>query len=174
MSKKAVFLDRDGIINYDKHYVYKISDFEFNKDIFELLNYLQEKDFELFIVTNQSGISRGYYTLEDFYKLTTYMLNKFKEKNIKIKDVAYCPHQPSDECECRKPKSKMVIDLKNKHDIDLSNSWFIGDKDSDIQCAINSGVANMIKVEKSIINPAKIKNNYFECKEINQIFSIIK
>lgn len=92
MSKKAVFLDRDGIINYDKHYVYKISDFEFNKDIFELLNYLQEKDFELFIVTNQSGISRGYYTLEDFYKLTTYMLNKFKEKNIKIKDIAYCPH----------------------------------------------------------------------------------
>jgi len=144
--QKALFLDRDGVINIDHGYVYKIDDFVFTQGIFELLRLFTKKGYILFIVTNQSGIGRGYYSLEDFQVLTTYMLNSFKEKDIHIQEVQYCPHAPEENCNCRKPKTGMIDNLLKKYPIELENSWLIGDKQSDIDLAINSHVSHSIAI----------------------------
>jgi D-glycero-D-manno-heptose 1,7-bisphosphate phosphatase len=89
---KAVFLDRDGVINVDKGYVHRIEDFEFYPNVFKALKKLQDAGYKLFIVTNQSGIAVGYYTEEDFLKLTEFMLKEFEKEEIKIEKVYYCPH----------------------------------------------------------------------------------
>ncbi|WP_320661263.1 HAD-IIIA family hydrolase, partial [Campylobacter coli] len=92
MKRKALFLDRDGIINIDKKYIYKIQDFEFCDGIFELCRYFLAQKYLLFVATNQSGIARGYYTQEDFFKLCDFMLNEFLKENIKIDKIYHCPH----------------------------------------------------------------------------------
>jgi len=116
---RAVFLDRDGVINDDFGYVSKIEDFKFKEGIFELLELLQNKGFTLFVITNQSGIARGYYTKEDFLKLTDFMLKELEKRDIFIKEVAYCPCHPdfSESCDCRKPNPKMILDLAEKYNI---------------------------------------------------------
>jgi D-glycero-D-manno-heptose 1,7-bisphosphate phosphatase len=144
---KAVFLDRDGVINIEKDYLFRIEDFKFIDGVFNSLKYLQDKGYLLFIVTNQSGIGRGYYTLNDFNKLTSWMLKEFKKNDIIISQVEFCPHTPQDNCLCRKPKTLMIDNILKNFDIDLNNSWLIGDKKSDIQCAINSGIKNTIQVK---------------------------
>lgn len=146
---KAIFLDRDGIINIDHSYVYKKENFEFCDGVFEALQYFQFLGYQLFIVTNQSGIGRGYYTKEDFEKLTSWMLQEFTYKDIKITKVYYCPHTPDEGCACRKPKIGMFKKAQEEFDIDMKNSWMIGDKPSDIQAGYNAGISNTIFVNKT-------------------------
>ncbi|ACM93290.1 D,D-heptose 1,7-bisphosphate phosphatase [Nautilia profundicola AmH] len=154
---KAAFLDRDGVINIDTGYVGRIKDFKFKDGIFELLKLLQNLGFSLFIVTNQSGIARGYYSEEDFYKLTEWMKEEFKKKGIEIKDVRFCPHHPNitGECECRKPKPGMILDLAKEYGIDLKNSIMIGDSDRDIEAAKRAGIEKTFKVEESLYDIIK-------------------
>ena len=97
---KAVFLDRDGVINIEKDYLYKIRDFEFIDGIFDTLKELLNNGFILFIITNQSGIARGFYTEDDFKRLNSWMLDLFYDKNIKISQVEFCPHKKEDNCNC--------------------------------------------------------------------------
>ncbi len=140
--KKALFLDRDGVINIEKEYLYKIEDFEFIDGIFELCEYYQNLGYMIFIVTNQSGIARGYYTEEDFSKLTQWMIKKFKERKIIIQHVYHCPHHPDINkiCTCRKPEPGMLLDAKKEFGIDLTQSIMVGDKERDIEAAINAGI----------------------------------
>ncbi len=147
INQKAVFLDRDGVINIEKNYLYKIEDFEFVSGVFENLKYLQDQGFLLFIITNQSGIAREYYSLEDFDILTSWMKKEFAKENIKISQVELCPHIPENKCECRKPKTQMIKNIQKNYDIDLENSWLIGDKSSDILCAKNANIKNTIQVK---------------------------
>ncbi len=147
MQKKAIFLDRDGVINKDKNYIFRKKDFEFIDGVFEACRYFQKIGYQLIVVTNQSGISRGYYQKEDFYNLTNWMLEKFKSQNIKILDVFFCPHGPKSTCNCRKPKPGMLLDAKEKHKIDMKNSWMIGDKEADISAANAAGIENTILVK---------------------------
>ncbi len=144
---KAIFLDRDGVINIEKNYLYKIEDFEFVEGTFKTLIYLQNLGYKLFIITNQSGIGRGYYTLNDFNKLTSWMLEEFDKNSINISQVELCPHSPNDGCNCRKPKTGMIDNILKNYQIDLENSWLIGDKSSDIQCAKNANIKNTIQVK---------------------------
>ncbi len=139
---KALFLDRDGVINVEKNYLYKIEDFEFIDGIFELTKFFQEKGYKIIVVTNQSGIARGYYSKEDFTKLSSWMKEQFLKKGIEITDIYHCPHHPdfTGECFCRKPKPGMFLDAKRDHDIDLENSIMIGDKQSDIEAAKAAGI----------------------------------
>lgn len=146
MAKKAIFLDRDGVINIEKDYLYKIEDFEFIDGLFDALRYLQSLGFLLFIITNQSGIGRGYYKEEDLKILTNWMIKEFEKNKIKISDLQYCPHSPEVFCTCRKPKSGMIETIAQKFKIDFENSWLIGDKQSDIECAKNSGILHTIQV----------------------------
>lgn len=144
---KAVFLDRDGVINIDKGYVHRIEDFEFYPNVFEALRRLQNAGYKLFIVTNQSGIAVGYYTEDDFLKLTEYMLDKFEKEGIKIEKVYYCPHHEngivegySIKCDCRKPESGMIRQAIEEFDVDPSQSFLIGDKENDILAAHKEGI----------------------------------
>lgn len=165
---KAVFFDRDGVINIDKSYLYKIEDFEFCEGVLDLMKHLQSLGYKLFVVTNQSGISRGYYAKEDFEKLTSWMLKEFEKRDINIEKVYYCPHAPEDKCECRKPKPKMIKDAINSYDIDPVSSWMIGDKLSDMQAANNAGIENTI-----FFSP-KNKKNLQAKYSVKSLYDIIK
>ncbi len=139
---KALFLDRDGVVNKEKNYLYKIEDFEFIDGVFETCRYFQDKGYLIIIITNQAGIARGKYTEKDFEILTNWMLEEFRKENIRISKVYHCPHHPdfSGECECRKPKPKMILDAQREFDINLQNSILVGDKNSDIEAGINAGI----------------------------------
>ena len=154
MSHKALFLDRDGVLNQEKNYVFRISDFEFNKNIFQLCSYFSELDYKIIIVTNQAGIARGYYSIDDFNKLTTWMLQQFKKNSIIIDDIYYCPHHPkfTGICNCRKPEPGLILEAKNKHNLNLYKSILIGDKQSDIQAGRNAGILNNILIKPNSIN----------------------
>ena len=140
---KALFLDRDGVINIEKNYLYKINDFKFIDGIFNLCKYYQKLGFMIFVVTNQSGIARGYYSKNDFQKLTIWMIDEFKKNDIEIKKVFFCPHHPdiSGKCSCRKPNPGMLLEAKEEFNIDMKNSILIGDKERDIEAAINAGLS---------------------------------
>ncbi|WP_081978093.1 D-glycero-alpha-D-manno-heptose-1,7-bisphosphate 7-phosphatase [Campylobacter sputorum] len=137
---KALFLDRDGVINEDLGYVSNISNFIFKDAIFDVLNFFSKSGFLLIIVTNQSGIGRGFYSQDDFLKLNNIMLETFHKRNININKVYFCPHIPEDNCKCRKPNIGMILQAKNDFKINLENSIMIGDKISDIRTAINSNI----------------------------------
>ena len=139
---KALFLDRDGVINVEKDYLYKVEDFEFIDGIFELCKHFQDAGYVIFVVTDQSGIDRGYYSDDDFKKLSSWMLDEFLQREIKITKVYHCPYHPdiSGEHECRKPNPGMLLEAKNTFDIDMQNSLMIGDKERDIEAGINAGL----------------------------------
>ena len=146
MPIKTIFLDRDGVINKDINYLHKIDDFEFIDGIFDVCLYFQNLGYKIIIITNQSGIFRGYYTESDYQKLTQWMLEQFQYKNVNILDVFHCPHGPDSTCDCRKPKPGMLIEAKINHNIDMEKSWMIGDKERDIRAANDAGIINTILV----------------------------
>ena len=166
---KALFLDRDGVINVEKDYLFKIKEFEFIDGIFELCRHYQNLGYIIIVVTNQSGIARKYYTQEDFNKLTIWMISEFLQKDIEIKKVYFCPHHPdiTGECECRKPHAKMLLDASNEFDIDLKSSIIIGDKESDIEAGLNVGIKETYLFnENQNINYSKAVKIVSSLKEI--------
>ncbi len=151
--QKALFLDRDGVINVEVNYLHKIEDFIFIDGIFELCKYYQNLGFIIIVVTNQSGIARDYYTEDDFNVLTTWMIKEFNKHNIKIQKVYHCPHHPDFglKCNCRKPEPGMLLEAKKQFDIDMKRSILIGDKESDIEAAINAGLTESYLFDESSI-----------------------
>lgn len=149
--KRALFLDRDGVVNIDHGYVGKIEDFEFVEGVLDLLYEAQKRGYLPIIVTNQSGIARGYYGLEDFEKLTEWMVKKMRDQGIEIdrSHIFFCPHAPDEGCSCRKPMPGMFLEAAGRFDIDMKNSWMIGDKQSDIDAAKKAGVGHTFLIEKN-------------------------
>ena len=174
MTIKTIFLDRDGVINKEINYLHKIEDFEFIDGVFEACQYLESQNYKIIITTNQSGISRGYYTESDFQKITKWMLSQFNNNNIDILDVIHCPHLPSDFCDCRKPKPGMLLSAKTKHNIDMENSWMIGDKENDIKAANNAGIINTILVKSGHEIDEINSNSKFTLDSIKDIHQAIK
>jgi len=130
---KAVFLDRDGTINKNEpEYVHKKEDFKFLPGVLQSLKKLSQSDYKIIIVTNQSGIGRGYYTEKDLQKLHQWMLDYLKKENIRIDKIYYCPHHPKDNCSCRKPRTGMLEKAVKDFGINLSKSWIVGDDKRDI------------------------------------------
>ena len=140
--KPALFLDRDGIILEEKGYLYKVKDANFIPGIFTLCRFFKTKGYEIVIITNQSGIARGYYSEEQYDKLNTWMIEKFKKNSIKISGVFHCPHHPdfNGPCDCRKPAPMLVLKAEKILNLNLAKSVFIGDKKCDMDCALNAGV----------------------------------
>jgi len=172
--QKAIFLDRDGVINVEKDYTYKIEEFEFVDSLFDSLKYLQDLGYKLFIITNQSGIARGYYTIQDYKILTNWMLDQLESNGIFISQTEFCPHGPEDNCTCRKPKTGMIDNILSKYQIDLDKSWLIGDKKADIQCAKNAKIKNTIQVKSGHKFDEKDSIADFVCDSIKDIKDIIK
>ena len=146
MAIKTIFLDRDGVINHEIGYLHKIAEFRFIDGIFESCLSFRSSGYEIIVITNQAGIGRGYYHESDFHTLNIWMLEQFKQRGIDILDVFFCPHSPRDNCNCRKPKPDMLLRAKKKYNINMSQSWLIGDKESDIQAANAAGISNTILV----------------------------
>jgi D-glycero-D-manno-heptose 1,7-bisphosphate phosphatase len=138
----AIFLDRDGTINVDKDYLYKISDWEWIPGAQQAIQMLQNEGFKIIIVSNQSGIARGFFSVTDVDELHSFIRNDLDKLGIHIDGFFYCPHHPnfSDRCECRKPSPFMLLKAKELLNLDLESSWIIGDRVSDMQCGIAAGV----------------------------------
>ncbi|WBU41973.1 MULTISPECIES: D-glycero-beta-D-manno-heptose 1,7-bisphosphate 7-phosphatase [Marinobacter] len=158
MTNKAVFLDRDGVINVDHGYVYRKEDFEFVDGIFEACRHFQEQGYLLIVVTNQSGIARGMYSEAQFQELTDWMVERFKEQDVTITKVYHCPHHPdfgpADErdCDCRKPKPGMILRGIEEFELEPKLCLMVGDKVSDMTAAesadLGTGILLNDEVEK--------------------------
>ena len=163
--QKAVFLDRDGTINKDFGYVYKPEDFCFLDGVIEGLRLLQEAGFLLIVITNQSGIARGYYTEEEYLKLEQYVDETLRKEGVHLTQTYHCPHLDED-CNCRKPKTGLFYQAAKDWDIDFSESYAIGDKERDlcicreqpvegILVAAGTGFENLYEAAKYICNSGK-------------------
>ena len=146
MLKPAVFLDRDGVINKDKGYVYKIKDFEWVEGSKDAIKFLNEKNYHVFVITNQSGIARGYYTESDVVYLHSYINRELKAINAHIDEFFISPYHPDNTeaynelAHLRKPGIGMLQLAEKKWSFDKSFSFLVGDKDTDIECARSFGI----------------------------------
>lgn len=174
-SKKAIILDRDGVLIEDKDYSYKVEDLEILPGVIEGLKLLQAK-YLFFIVTNQSGIGRGFYTVNDFWKYNNYLVSLLEKEGIRIEETFYCPHLKEDNCDCRKPKTKFLIEIRENWNINLELSWMIGDHPSDIAFGINGGCRTVYmstghgkkhlnELNELKINPTFISSNFFHAAQ---------
>jgi len=135
---KAIFLDRDGVINRkgSGYYVFREEEFFLNKGVTDALKYFISKGYLLIIITNQGGIAKGIYTTAHLEKLHNYMINKLKTFDIELTDIYYCPHHPDvSQCQCRKPGTLLLEQAIAKYNIDPKNSFMIGDSEIDIRAA---------------------------------------
>ena len=146
MKNKAVFLDRDGVINRDiLDYTWRLNDFSFLDGVFEACREFQSQNYLIIVVTNQGGIARGLYTHGHVAQLHQHMLQAFQKEGVNITEVYYCPHHDAHgKCLCRKPGSLLVEKALARFDIDPSASWFIGDRDRDIQAGAGAGVKGIL------------------------------
>ena len=140
---KKLYLDRDGIINKQIPYVGTLDRFFWHYEIIPIVKYFKEKNYKVIVVTNQSGIERGYYSLLDFYKLSRFMINFFLNHDIEI-EVRACPHLPEKNCFYRKPNIGMIDDLRDKDDI------LIGDKELDMLTAKKGNISKRWLISKDI------------------------
>lgn len=140
MKKKAIFFDRDDCLILDRPYQYDPAYITYYEDTFSALKNLQSLDFLFFIVTNQSGVSRGHFTLDQMHLFHDKIRQDFERNQIHIQEIAFCPHAPKDNCTCRKPSPEMVNKLIKKYKIDPKTSFFIGDKVIDAECGVNAGM----------------------------------
>ncbi len=144
MANRAIFLDRDGTMAIDVSYCSRPEDFELFPNTARAIKLLNEHDYKVIVITNQSGVARGYFTEDTLGRIHQKMLKKLAEEGARIDGIYYCPHHPSDNCECRKPKPKMVMQAVSEHDIDLKQSFMVGDKPLDIQLGKNVGCRTVL------------------------------
>ena len=176
---KALFIDRDGVINREINYVHRIGDFEFLPGIFTHLQKFNSLGYLIIIITNQAGIGRGIYTVEDYNKLTSWMLDEFKKNKVEITDVYFDPYHPEHgvgeyrkESYDRKPNPGMIVKASKKHAINLEKSILIGDKLSDIQAGLNAGVGDLFLINTGHeIEDVKVP---IECKLVNSLDEVLK
>ncbi len=145
--QKAAFLDRDGVINIDLGYLYRWEDFQWMPGALEGMRQLQALGYALVVVTNQSGIARGYYTEDDFQSLSNTMRHWLHGHGIDLAGIFYCPHHPqgseknyTEVCNCRKPAPGLIVEAAKQLGLSLQDSVMVGDKVSDMQAAESAGI----------------------------------
>lgn len=154
MTNKALFLDRDGIINQDSGYLYKIEDCIFVDGIFELCQRAQLAGYQIFVITNQSGIARGLYDVQQMHQLHQWMKLQFKQQKVVIKHIYFCPHHAKKGlppyniiCRCRKPEPGLLLEAALQYELELSQSVLVGDKNSDMQAAQRAAIPRRILLQ---------------------------
>ncbi len=152
--RKAAFIDRDGVINTERRYVYRMEEFQIIRGVVEALRQLSAHGYALVVVTNQAGIAKGLYTEADFNHLTNQMRERFAADGITFAGVYHCPHHPHGsvpayrrDCDCRKPAAGMLVRAARELNLDLSRSVLVGDKPSDTQAGRAAGLRWTVLVE---------------------------
>jgi len=150
---KAVFLDRDGVINKkSENYIKTIDEFELLKDVPKAIQLLKQNNFLVIIITNQSAINRGFLSHEKLEEIHNYMEKQLLENNTKVDVIYYCPHTPEENCQCRKPNPGLLIKAIKEYNIDVESSWFIGDSQSDMDAAKSVGINQLLmKTDSSLL-----------------------
>ena len=150
---KALFLDRDGVINRDTGHVYRVGEFVFLDGIFDLGREAMAKGYTIVVVTNQAGIGRGYYSEDEFHTLTAWLRERFASESVEITDVMFAPHHPEwgigpykAESPDRKPNPGMMLKAANRHRIDLAASVMVGDRASDMRAGAAAGIGRLVLI----------------------------
>jgi len=173
---KALFLDRDGVINKYAPYVHTREAFHFLDGIFELCRAAQSLNYFLFVVTNQAGIARGYFTESEFLDLTDWMVAKFSEQQVQIARVYYCPYHPVhglgkykyDSPE-RKPNPGMFFRARTDFDLDLTESFLIGDKLLDMEAGKAAGVGTNILLQSAAENSGTEQSHFYVANSHDEV-----
>lgn len=148
---RAVFFDRDGTLNEEVHYLHKIEDFKWIEGAIDAIKFCNDNGYLAIVITNQSGVARGYYPESDIIKLYGWMNDDLAKHGAHLDGIYYCPHHPTGtmkeyaiECDCRKPKPGMLFKAQKDHNIDLKSSYLIGDSARDVECAEAAGVKGIM------------------------------
>ena len=162
MKRRAIFLDRDGTINVDAEYLNDIKKFRWLPDAIEAIRYINEHGALVIVVTNQSGVARGFFPEEDVLRLHAFMQEELSRYGAHIDGFYYCPHHPESEiaeyktnCECRKPKPGLILKAAADHDIDLAHSVMIGDKERDAESGRRAGAVGLRYVGGSLLDEVR-------------------
>lgn len=161
---RTILLDRDGVINFDIGYVNTVSKLKLLPQTKKAIQIFNENNIDIHIITNQSGINRGVYSIQEYKNVENRLRNLLIPQFVN--DIYYCPHLSEEKCECRKPKPFMILQAQKKWNFNLSHTFFVGDKISDIDCAINANVNPILVLTGYGKNTLKyIKNK----KEYNNV-----
>lgn len=174
----AIFLDRDGVINADSGYVYKAQDLKLLPGVARGIRRLKELGFRIYVITNQSGVARGMFTLADVDTFHNALTSELAKEGASVDDIFICPHHPDGKiapyavtCACRKPATGLIDEACQKHPIDRSKSFLVGDKDSDITCAENAHIRGIQMAETQY----KLHKNAFGyAKNFDEVVAIIE
>ncbi|MFH1850502.1 MAG: D-glycero-beta-D-manno-heptose 1,7-bisphosphate 7-phosphatase [archaeon] len=141
---KAALIDRDGTINADIGYLNKPEEWQFIKGAEKALKRIQDAGFRLVIITSQSGIGRGYYSVDDMHRVHEHMKGLLAGHGVRIDGIYFCPHRPDEGCRCRKPDTLMIEDAQRDFGLDLRSCYVIGDKTADIKMGQNAGCRTIL------------------------------
>ncbi len=170
-SPRAVFLDRDDTINDDGGYVHKKEHFKFLPGVLAAMRALSKTDYKIILITNQSGIGRGFYSHRHVKELHDWMVDELRREGIRVDRVYYCPHGPNDGCVCRKPEIGMFEEAVKDFGISLAKSWFVGDSSSDVLAGREANIQT-IKLGAAIDKKLKLEPNYY-VRNLKEAVSII-
>lgn len=178
---KAAFIDRDGVINIDNGYTYRVEDLSIYDDVYHGLKQIQRQGFKIFIITNQSGIARGFYTINQFKFFMDFLLKNLNNNGVYIHDYFFCPHhedgvikQFSIKCNCRKPNPGLINQALDKYNIDLNSSILIGDKNSDIEAGLKANIGLNIKINRNKENQAPTKASHYNVINIIEAAELVQ
>lgn len=164
--RRAVFLDRDGVICYDVHYMSSPDQFKLMPFVGEGIKMLNDAGYLVIVVTNQSGLRRGLITEENLRKIHEKMISELSAYGARIDDIFVCPCLPEENCECRKPKPGMIIEAARKHNIDLSSSFMVGDKQIDADAGRAAGCKTILISEEQGLKADYVVKSFKEAVEI--------
>jgi histidinol-phosphate phosphatase family protein len=140
-TRKAIFLDRDGTLIRDKNYLARVEDIEYFPDTFEALALLVSKGYGLYVITNQSGVGRGYFGIDAVHAVHKAMDADMQGQGLMPFEAwGICPHAPDEQCLCRKPEPKLILDFIQRDGLDATQCWMLGDKEIDAECGRRAGI----------------------------------
>ncbi|MFC3095540.1 D-glycero-beta-D-manno-heptose 1,7-bisphosphate 7-phosphatase [Alteromonas sediminis] len=180
---KALFLDRDGVINIDKGYIYQAADVEWVPGVIDIMQAFKNKGYKIIVVTNQSGIGRGYYSEKDFHALMTWMNQALSASQVQFDGVYFCPHHPEHAlgkykkvCGCRKPAGGMLFDAIEAHHINPADSTMIGDSWRDVMAAEEAGVGQIYYLAQQVAphHQEHIDNAFGKVKAVSKLSQILE
>ena len=178
--ERFIILDRDGVINVEKNYLYKIEDFQYECGAVEGLQKLSGRGYKFIVITNQAGIARGYYSEEDYFKLMAYMEEDLRMKGVIIEKSYFCPHHPEGSgkyginCNCRKPGTENFLKAVEEFDIDVENSYMIGDRVTDLIPANILGIRTvLVRTGYGRENESKLAENHLDSLVVENISEFV-